>query len=134
MTFTSRDRFAEDDLDAPSTRGASRRWWVVGILGCAAMLAGVVWFAWSATAGRVSWQTRSYDIVDATSVIVTFDVHRPADVAVTCRLKAMNTRFGSVGNVDVVVPAGPQRSVTSTGTIRTTTQAVTGIVERCEKL
>jgi len=132
MTAIDPEQLDGDDLDIPTRSAGSRRWWVIGSIGVAAMTAVVVWFAWSATAGRVSWQTRSYEVVDASNVTVSFDVHRPAGMAVTCRLKALNQRFATVGSVDVLIPAGEQRSLTQEGNIRTTSVAVTGTVERCK--
>ncbi|GAA1797170.1 MAG: DUF4307 domain-containing protein [Actinobacteria bacterium] len=131
MTFTDPASYDEDELDAPSRPANSRRWWVIGSIGCAAMLAVVAWFGVSATHGRVSWQTRGYVVQDPSAVSVTFDVHRPAGLAVSCRLKAMDARFGTVGSLDVPIPAGPQRSLTLTHEVRTTALAVTGTVERC---
>ena len=121
----------DDELEAPSTRQTNRRWWLVGVLGCAAMLAVITWFAISATSGRLAWQTHSYDVRERTAVQVTFDLHRPAGLAVTCRLTALDERFGTVGSLDVAIPAGPARSVRSTATIRATAPTVTGIVSRC---
>ena len=43
----------DDELEAPSTRQTNRRWWLVGVLGCAAMLAVITWFAISAPSGWV---------------------------------------------------------------------------------
>lgn len=114
-------------------RVSTRTWWVVGVLGCLAMLAVVVWFAISATVGRVSWQTTSYAVLDDANVEVSFRIERPAGTAVTCTLKAMDVRFAAVGLAEVEIPAGPQRRVTRTETIRTTARAVTGTVSRCER-
>lgn len=132
MTFTELPDSDPDGLEDTPVGAVPRRWWVIGGLGCALMLAVVAWFAVSATTGRVSWQTRSYEVVDATSVRVEFTVHRPSDRAVTCRLKAMNERFGTVGSMDLDIPSGPQTTLIREGTIRTTAAAVTGLVDRCE--
>ncbi|MEI2778714.1 MAG: DUF4307 domain-containing protein [Tetrasphaera sp.] len=114
-----------------SPAAPTRTWWIVGVLGCLAMLAVAVWFGLSATLGRVSWQTTSYAVRDDAHVEVSFRIDRPADTEVTCTVKAMDVRFGAVGLADVVIPAGPQRQVTHTEVIRTTARAVTGTVTRC---
>lgn len=121
----------EARADASGRGPISRRWWLIGGLGCLAMLAGVAWFALSASVDRVRWQTASYEVVDASTVEVGFGVQRPAGVAVTCTIKAMDSRFGAVGLLDVEFPAGPRTALVESVTLRTTAPAVTGVIDRC---
>ncbi|GAA1776398.1 DUF4307 domain-containing protein [Nostocoides vanveenii] len=123
---------AEEAAAEAAGRRIDRRPLLLALLGVAAAMAVVVWFAVSATHGRVSWQTTGYDVVDAQRVDVRFTVHRPADVAVTCQLKAMDQAFAAVGLLDVTIPAGPEVDVAQRATIRTTALAVTGTVLTCK--
>lgn len=128
----SEDTAAEDTAAAHTPAAHSPRfWWIVGIVGCLAMTAIAVWWGLAATVGRVSWQLRSYAVVDSTTVTVTYRIDRPADTAVVCSLKALDSAFGAVGIAEVTIPAGPQRTLTQTSTIRTRALAVTGVVDRC---
>ncbi len=128
MIGTSSHRIRESPLAATHS---PRFWWTVGILGCLAMSAIAVWWGISATVGRVQWQVTSYAVVSPTEVTVTFAIDRPADTAVTCAIRALDSRFGAVGITEVRIPAGPDRHVVQTSTIRTRALAVTGTVDRC---
>lgn len=120
-------------MSLPRIPPQDRKWWAVGIVGCLAATAVVVWFGLSATVGRIAWETHSYEVVNDSTVDVAFIVHRPANAAVTCQLKALNESFGTVGLLDVSVPAGPRTTVSLAATIRTTARAVSGTVVRCAK-
>ncbi len=108
-----------------------RTWWVVGVVGVGVGVALAVWLGLANTLGAVTWTDTGYRVVDDRTVTVTFDVHRPPGTAVTCTVRALDSRFGTVGTVEVDVPAGPERSVSEQVTVRTTTRAVTGTVQRC---
>ena len=58
-------------------------------------------------------------------------MHRPDGEAVTCRLQALDTTFGVVGVLDVQIPASQERSVHREEIVRTTSRAVTGVVDTC---
>jgi hypothetical protein len=108
-----------------------RRWWVVGIAGCLLGTAAVVWLALSASLGRVTWTDTGYRVLDDRTVEVEFDVHRPEGQAVTCVVRALDQGFGTVGTVEVRIPASPEAAVHRQVTVRTTTRAVTGVVREC---
>ena len=118
-------------MPLPALTSAQRRWWVVGIVGCAVATAVVVWLALSASRGRVTWTDTGYRVVDDRTVEVGFDVHRPDGQAVTCVVRALDQGFGTVGTVEVRIPASAERSVHRDVTVRTTTRAVTGVVREC---
>lgn len=107
-------------------------WWVVGIVGCGLGVALAVWIGLADTVGQVTWNDVGYEVVDDRTVTVSFDVHRPAGTPVTCTVRALDKRFGTVGTVEVAIPAGPGTAVNRTVEIRTTTRAVTGTVKLCE--
>jgi len=63
---------------------------------------------------------------------VTYDVSRPdPSVGVTCRIEAQSGSHAQVGVVLVDVPGASGRTVRLTTTVRTSEQAVTGIVDEC---
>jgi hypothetical protein len=119
-------------MPLPRPAPGTGRWWLVGTLGCAAGVAVVVWLALANTLGKVTWTDTGYRVVDDRSVRVEFDVHRSPGQAATCTVRALDQRFGVVGAVEVEVPAGPQRTVHQEVTVRTTSRAVTGTVQRCD--
>jgi len=108
------------------------RWWVIGTLGVSVGVILVVWLALANTLGKVTWTDTGYKVVDERSVRVEFDVHRSPGQAATCTVRALDQRFGVVGALEVQVPAGPQRTVHQAVTVRTTSRAVTGTVQRCD--
>jgi hypothetical protein len=115
----------------PRPAPGTGRWWVIGTIGCTIGVALAVWLGLANSLGKVTWTDTGYDVVDQRSVRVEFDVHRPAGEAVTCRLKALDTSFGVVGVLDVQLPASQERSVHREAVVRTTSLAVTGVVDTC---
>jgi hypothetical protein len=110
--------------------GAAKSWVAATIaigLGCAI----AVWFGLSSTVGHPSWTVQGYHVIDDRTVDVTYLVSRPAGRDVTCLVRAMDRGFGTVGLVEVHVPASDTTSVQRTTRIRTTTRAVTGVVKSC---
>lgn len=106
-------------------------WWVVGSLGVALGVAGAVWFGLAATVGRVSWTDIGYHVVDDRTVDVRYDVHRPSGTAVVCVVRALDQGYGTVGVVEVRIPAGEATAVPRNDRVRTTSRAVTGLVKDC---
>ena len=92
------------------------------------------WWTVSSEGKRVTATTIGYDVVSDDTVKVTFDVTRPVDQAVTCTVSAMDSHFTVVGRSDVVVPVATtegQRTSHHDAIVRTTTRAVTGLVQDC---
>ena len=110
--------------------GKAKQWAAatIGILlGCAL----AVWFGLSSTVGHPSWTVQGYHVVDDRTVDVTYLVSRPTGHDVTCVVRAMDKSFGTVGLVEVHVPASDSTSVQRTTRVRTTARAVTGVVKSC---
>ena len=110
--------------------GAGKRWVAatIGILlGCAL----AVWFGLASTVGHPNWTVQGYRVVDDRTVDVTYLVSRPTGRDVTCVVRAMDRSFGTVGLVEVLVPASDSTSVQRTTRVRTTARAVTGVVKSC---
>ncbi len=115
----------------PRPAPGTGKWWAIGIVGCLVGVAVAVWFGVAATWGQVTWVDTGYRVIDDRTVEVRFDVHRPAGQQVTCTVRALDKGFGTVGTVEVAVPANEQLAVGMVVTVRTTTRAVTGVVRTC---
>jgi hypothetical protein len=100
----------------------------VGImLGCAI----AIWWGLASTLGKPSWTVMSYHVVDDRSVDVTYLVSRPTGKPVICVITALDSNFATVGLINVSVPPSGETSVKRTTRVRTTTRAVTGVVQSC---
>ncbi len=122
-----------DGVGIEPERTGQRKWWIIGITGCLLATAVVIWFGLSATLGKVSWTTVGYKVVDAKTVELTFDVDRPVGSAAICTVRALAADFATVGSVDVPIPVSTERVTVNHATIRTTSLAVTGVVQFCRK-
>jgi hypothetical protein len=80
---------------------------------------------------RISATTVAYTVESDTSVSVSFDVSRPPGTAVTCTIRAMDGHFTAVGSASVPIPVTDEQVAHETATVRTTTRAVTGVVQDC---
>ncbi len=114
----------------PRPAPGTGRWWVVGTIGIGLSVALVVWFGLRNSGNRITATTVGYKVLDDTSVRISFDVDRPAQLPVTCTLSALDAHFTVVGRADVVIPPG-QRTTHHVETIKTATRAVTGVVQDC---
>ena len=121
-------------MPLPRPAPGTGRWWLIGIVGCAIGVALATWWGLASSLGQVTWTDTGYKVLDDRSVQVEFDVHRPDRQAVTCHLKAMDTTFGTVGVLDVEIPASSERSVHRVAVVRTASRAVTGVVDSCTGL
>ncbi|MCA1783456.1 MAG: DUF4307 domain-containing protein [Dermatophilaceae bacterium] len=113
---------------------SNRRWVVIGGVLITAFTALVIALGVYLQQDRVRWTVTSYQVVDDRTVEVGFDVRRPADTAVVCRVRAIALDFATVGSIDVTIPAdaaGGGRDVRQDVTVRTTTRANTGTVANC---
>lgn len=118
-------------MPLPRPAPGTGKWWVIGIVGCTLGSALAIWLGLANSVGRVTFTDTGYEVVDDRSVRVEFDVHRSPGEAVTCRVRALDQGFGVVGVVEVAVPATQERSIHQQAVVRTTSRAVTGVVESC---
>ena len=121
-----------EPLPAATVDARRRRAWtvtgaVVGVV--AAVLIG--WWTLRNEGQRITATTISYKIESDTSVLVSFDVSRPPGLAVTCSVRAMDGHFTVVGTADIVVPPEGEQVVHLQKAVRTTSRAVTGVVQDC---
>src|SRR3954452_298157 len=116
---------------ATANTGGRRGWTIAGaVVGVvAAVLIG--WWTLRNEGQRITATTISYKIESDTSVLVSFDVSRPPGLAVTCSVRAMDGHFTVVGTADIVVPPEGEQVVHLQKTVRTTSRAVTGLVQDC---
>ena len=117
---------------AATVDARSRRAWTVtgAVVGAvAAVLIG--WWTLRNEGQRITATTISYKIESDTSVLVSFDVSRPPGLAVTCSVRAMDGHFTVVGTADIVVPPEGDQVVHLQKAVRTTSRAVTGVVQDC---
>lgn len=121
-------------MPLPRPAPGTGRWWVVGTIGCTIGVALAVWLGLANSVGRITFIDTGYEVIDERSVRVEFDVHRPAGEAVTCRLQALDATFGVVGVLDVDIAASQQRAVHREVVVRTSSRAVTGVVDSCARV
>ncbi len=116
----------------PEPDERSRRRWVIGLWSIGLLgVAGVVWMGLGMARTPVTWQDVGFRI-DGDTIDVTYDVIRiDPQVAVTCRLEALNVRHAQVGVVTVDVPPGTSNATRMTTPIRTSEEPVTGVVDSC---
>ncbi|MEO7071411.1 MAG: DUF4307 domain-containing protein [Nostocoides sp.] len=120
-------------MPLPRPAAGTGRWWVIGTIGIGIGIALAVWLGLANSVGAVTWDVTAYKVESDASVRLGFDVHRPSGTAVICHVVALDTHFGTVGSLDVLVAATQAASVHQDVTIRTASRAVTGDVKSCEK-
>jgi hypothetical protein len=113
--------------DARRGRGWTIAGAIVGVV--AAVLIG--WWTLRNEGQRITATTIGYKVESDTSVAVSFDVSRPPGLAVTCSVRALDSHFTVVGTADIVVPPEGEQVVHLQKTVRTTSRAVTGLVQDC---
>lgn len=113
---------------------SNRRWVIIGGVLITAFTALIIALGVYLQQDRVRWTVTSYQVVDDQTVEVGFDIRRPADTAVVCRVRAISLDFATVGATDVTIPADAAdgaKTVHRDVTVRTTTRANTGTVQNC---
>ncbi len=113
-------------------RGMSRpRKIGLGVVGIA-VLGGVGgYIAWEMSHTAVQGTVTGFNATSATSVIVTFEVDKPADKSATCTLVAMDGHGSVIGTASVPILSGRAKNV-QTYTLQTTTTANTVTVQTCK--
>jgi hypothetical protein len=97
------------------------------------LLSYLLWVAWHHANPDVRAGRLSYEVRDDRTVEVVLEVVRPADMRVTCEVRAQNYDDLTVGTARAEVPTGdPERQVVSV-VIPTTERAVGGELVRCSE-
>jgi hypothetical protein len=121
-------------MPLPRPVPGTARWWVVGVIGGLLSVGVIVWWGITSTAGSVRPEVTGYDVQSDTSIVVEYDVHRPAGVAVVCRIIALDGGRNRVGTVEDAVPAQGPTSVHRVVSLRTSVRSVTGVVDACTRV
>lgn len=118
----------------PPPHPHARRRLVVGLWALAAVGTAVtLWMGVGMARTPVTWDDIGFRIDGTEQVEVVYDVaRRDPSQPVRCTLEALNQRYGQVGVVEVEVPPSTERAVRRADVVRTSEQAVTGIVRYCE--
>ncbi len=111
----------------------SRRVFAIAVAGAFAvvLIAWVVWAALDGDSANIEFRDVAHEIIDDSSVSVTWQVTAEPGSSVTCAVKAMNESFTDVGWKVVQLPASTERTRVFTEQVRTTELAVTGLIYRC---
>ena len=72
-----------------------------------------------------------YEIIDETAIEVRWQFNVPENTDARCAVQALNSTFAIIGWKVVDVPAIDQRNRDLSTTVRTTEQAVSGLIYRC---
>jgi hypothetical protein len=115
----------------PPSRGRRRALLALAAVALAGALGWVIWAGLGQASADVRWSDVGFVIVGDTAVQVTYDVGKdPGDTAV-CSLRALDRHKTAVGIAEVTIGPSEQRVTRRTDTVRTSAQAVTGIVREC---
>ena len=121
-------------MPLPRPAPGTARWWVVGTVGCLLAVGVIVWWGIVGTVGSVRPEVTGYRVESDAGVLVEYDLHRPAGVAVLCRVSALDGSRNRVGTVEDAVPASGPASVHREVRVRTSARAVTGVVDACTRV
>jgi Domain of unknown function (DUF4307) len=128
---TSRSRRAA----TPSGTGRRIGPWARAAIGAAlaAAVALAAWFAVEQTRrAPVSFDVIGFSVHGPEQVDVTFQVHMPPGTTAVCTVDALAESFAQVGTVDVPVGPSEERTSQHTVTVRTSEEATSGVVDRCD--
>jgi Domain of unknown function (DUF4307) len=98
----------------------------------ALVVAVVAWVGGAALQDPVQWKSVGFDVTNASSTEVTFDVTKAHDATATCRVRALSQSFGEVGVRTVEVGPADTDTVRVTVTVPTAELAVSGQVQGCD--
>ncbi len=105
-------------------------WIVLGVLLLAIALGFGSWASLRIGNPPIRAEVLTYDVVDASHTMVTFDVHRPTDATVVCALRAQTSDFLDVGYATVTIEPGTDY-VQQTYPVATASKAAYGQLLGC---
>lgn len=101
-----------------------------GTLAIILAVAVAAWFAWGKP--NIRGKDVGYTVVSPELITITFDVAKPKDKTVECRLDALNSSYAQVGTRNVIIGPGDKFEQRFTVDINTTETAVTATVIDCK--
>ncbi|MBK8470196.1 MAG: DUF4307 domain-containing protein [Actinomycetales bacterium] len=107
------------------------KWWALGIAFTVLFTIFASWRVLSVADEQIDATTTGYKVVDERTMTVTFDIHKPPQVAVLCTIQAQDLKKNVVGAAQVDIPTAPTRTTSHQVTIKTTTLAFSGLVHDC---
>jgi ABC-type nickel/cobalt efflux system permease component RcnA len=134
---TNPDDLASPDLDARYGRSVSSKRqtrWILGLSAAAFVAVFGAWLVWGGlleAPAQFEAQDTGHDILSESEVAVRWEFSAPPGSTARCAVQALNSTFGIVGWRVVDIGASTDRTRTFTETVRTTEQAVTGLIYRC---
>lgn len=105
--------------------------WLLATVGLLVLTAGAIWWGLAATVGKPTWIDVAWDVRDEHTVIVRYQVAKPADMTVRCLIEAQSEDHALVGSAEVEIGPLPEREMLHTTTLTTTGKAVRGGVRNC---
>ena len=132
--MTTPGQTTQDLLDQRYGRGrsASRRWALIAVAAVAAVAAGLfAWMTFANSADAATAETTGFEVVDAYSVSLRFQVSAPVGRPIACAIEAQDEEHGIVGWRVVEYPASDLHIRAFHETLPTTGGATTGLVNSC---
>ena len=121
-----------EKLDERYGRTRRRRLpWIIGGAVALIVVAAFGWMTVTQSMSSVDADDLGFELVDAHSVDVRFQVSGVQGKDVVCVLEALDEEFGIVGWKIVEIPAGDTHSTAVSERIPTVAEATTGLVNTC---
>ena len=116
----------------PRSRTRQRLLAYTGAAGVTVVL--IAWLAWAGLAQPTAqFETRDlgYELVIDREVVVKFELSAPPGTELACAVQALNASYGIVGWQVLEIPASDERTRVFNQPVRTSEQAVTGLLYEC---
>lgn len=100
---------------------------VVAVVGLGLM----VWIGWGFSQPQATSKVISFNVVDAGTTTVHFQVNKPVDATAECDVEALSTGFAEVGVKTVSVGPADTETVTLFEEVNTSEIATTVVIDDC---
>jgi len=115
-----------------SDSARQRLWGIIGASGVAVVL--LAWLGWAGLGQPTAqFETRDlgYELISDREVTVRFELSAPPGMEISCAIQALNASYGIVGWAVVDIPPADVRTRVFNQPLRTSEQAVTGLLYEC---